>query len=143
MGLKFALFLSFLSTQSILHSLAILVGCMHKVILKVIHCILYLMVRGPDDGSQVAIPKPEDFQIEFDEQTGHVTRVVAQGNASYRGYIEAHNAAVDMTRIAVEKLIPVAESTGVVIALENVWNNFWVKPKLFANFQMLVMMSKK
>jgi L-ribulose-5-phosphate 3-epimerase len=28
----------------------------------------------------------------------------------------------------------VAEKTGVIIALENVWNNLWVKPALFANF---------
>ena len=27
-----------------------------------------------------------------------------------------------------------AEKTGVVIALENVWNNLWVKPDFFANF---------
>jgi len=34
----------------------------------------------------------------------------------------------------VRKLIPVAEKTGVVIALENVWNNLWVKPAIFRNF---------
>jgi len=27
-----------------------------------------------------------------------------------------------------------AEKTGVVIALENVWDNFWVKPALFRHF---------
>ena len=39
-----------------------------------------------------------------------------------------------MSRRALDKLIPVAEKTGVVIALENVWSNLWVKPNLFANF---------
>ncbi|MDZ7616863.1 MAG: TIM barrel protein, partial [Patescibacteria group bacterium] len=43
------------------------------------------------------------------------------------------NAATDATHKAVEKLIPVAEKAGVVIALENVWNNLWVKPAAFKN----------
>ena len=33
-----------------------------------------------------------------------------------------------------QKVRTVAEKTGVVIALENVWNNLWVKPALFTNF---------
>ena len=61
-------------------------------------------------------------------------QVVAGDNAKYQTYIEAHNHATDASRKAVEKLIPAAEKTGVVIALENVWNNLWVKPAIFANF---------
>lgn len=80
------------------------------------------------------IPKAHEFDIEFDETTGHVARVVQGDNAPYQEYIKAQNHATDSTRRAVEKLIPVAEETGVAIALENVWNNLWVKPKLFANF---------
>jgi hexulose-6-phosphate isomerase len=80
------------------------------------------------------MPEPWEFDIEFDEKTGHVTRVVDGDNAPYEPYIEAQNYATDSSRKAIEKLIPVAERTGVVIALENVWNNLWVKPKLFANF---------
>jgi L-ribulose-5-phosphate 3-epimerase len=82
------------------------------------------------------MPMPEawEFDIEFDEKTGHVSRVVAGDNAPYREYIEAQNYATDASRKAVEKLIPVAEKTGVIIALENVWNNLWVKPAFFANF---------
>ncbi len=83
---------------------------------------------------RTAIPKPEDFQIDFDEKTGHVKRVVAGDNAQYAGYIKAQNKAVDMSRRALETLLPAAEKMGVIIALENVWSNFWVKPKLFANF---------
>ena len=80
------------------------------------------------------MPEPWDFDIRFDEKTGHVARVVAGDNAPYKEYIEAQNYATDASRKAVRKLIPVAEKTGVVIALENVWNNLWVKPALFANF---------
>ena len=35
---------------------------------------------------------------------------------------------------AVQRLIPAAEKAGVVVAVENVWNNLWVKPAVFANF---------
>lgn len=82
------------------------------------------------------MPMPEawEFDIEFDEKTGHVSRVVQGDNSKYREYIKAQNHATDTSRKAVEKLIPVAEKTGVVIALENVWNNLWVKPAIFANF---------
>ena len=80
------------------------------------------------------IPEAWEFDIEFDEKTGHVSRVVAGDNSRYEQYIAAQNHATDVSRKAVEKLIPVAEKTGVIIALENVWNNLWVKPDLFANF---------
>ena len=83
---------------------------------------------------EVALPKPEEFDIEFDEQTGHVTRVAAGDNSRYAAYMQAQNEAIDMSRQALDKLIPVAEKTGVVIALENVWSNLWVLPKLFAHF---------
>jgi L-ribulose-5-phosphate 3-epimerase len=80
------------------------------------------------------IPKPWDFDIELDESTGHVTRVVEGDNSKYAAYIKAQNLATDASRRVIEeKLIPVAEKTGVIIALENVWNHLWVKPKLFAN----------
>jgi len=82
----------------------------------------------------MAIPKPREFQIEFDETTNHIQRVVAGDNAPYADYIRAHNEAIDASRAAFEKLIPVAEKTRVVIAHENVWNNLWVQPAVFANF---------
>jgi len=83
---------------------------------------------------KAAMPDPWDFDIEFDEKTSHVTRVVAGDNAPYADYIAEQNRATDASRKAVEELIPAAEKAGVIIALENVWNNFWVKPKLAANF---------
>jgi len=80
------------------------------------------------------MPEASEFDIAFDPQTGHVTRVAAGDNSRFQAYIKAQNHATDASRIAVEKLIPVAEEAKVVIALENVWNNLWVKPDLFQNF---------
>lgn len=79
----------------------------------------------------MAMPEPWAFDVEFDESTGYLTKVAGGDNAPYREYIDAHNHATDATRKAVERLIPVAEKTGVVIALENVWNNLWVLPAVF------------
>ena len=79
-------------------------------------------------------PQPWEFLIEFDERTGHLTRVVYGDNKPYAEYIKAHNHAIDTSREAVKRLIPLAEQTGVVIALENVWNNLWVKPVIFRHF---------
>jgi L-ribulose-5-phosphate 3-epimerase len=80
------------------------------------------------------MPKAWDFDIKFDDKTGHVTRVAAGDNENYDAYIKAQNHATDTSRAAVEKLIPLAQELKVVIALENVWNNLWVKPPLFRNF---------
>lgn len=80
------------------------------------------------------MPQPWEFDIEFDDKTGHVSRVVAGDNGPYQQYIEAQNHATDASRRAIEKLIPVAEKCGVVIALENVWNNLWVKPAFLTHF---------
>lgn len=82
------------------------------------------------------MPMPEawDFDIAFDQKTGHVTRVAAGDNSRYEAYIKAHNRATDTSRAAVEKLIPLAEELKVVIALENVWNNLWVKPAIYQHF---------
>ena len=81
-------------------------------------------------------PMPEawDFDIAFDSVTGHVTRVAAGDNEKYAAYIKAQNQATNASRAAVEKLVPLAEEVKVVIGLENVWNNLWVKPALFQNF---------
>ena len=80
------------------------------------------------------MPEPWEFDIAFDEKTGHVTRVAAGDNTRFADYIKAQNRATDTSRAAVEKLIPLAEELKVVIALENVWNNLWVKPALYKHF---------
>jgi hexulose-6-phosphate isomerase len=82
------------------------------------------------------MPMPEawEFELEFDRKTRELKRVVAGDNSKYQAYIEAQNQATAASRKAVQKLIPTAEKTGVIIALENVWNNLWVKPAFFASF---------
>ena len=80
------------------------------------------------------MPRPWEFQLEWDEKTGHLSRVVYGDNARYSDYIAAQNRATDISTEMVRRLIPLAERAGVVIALENVWNNLWVDPKYFAHF---------
>jgi hexulose-6-phosphate isomerase len=80
------------------------------------------------------MPEPGDFNIEFDEKTGHVSRVADGDNSKYQEYIAAQNKATDTSRAAVEQLIPLAEELKIIIALENVWNNLWVQPALYKNF---------
>jgi hexulose-6-phosphate isomerase len=87
---------------------------------------------GQKDG--ILMPRPWEFQVEFDEKTGHVTRVVAGDNAPYADYIAAQNHAVDTSTVMVQRLIPLAEKTGVILALENVWNHLWVTPAHFRHF---------
>lgn len=80
------------------------------------------------------MPKCWEFDFDFDEKTNLIKSVVKGDNAPYEGYIKDHNFAMEMTRRALDKLIPVAEKNKLIIAVENVWNNMWVKPDLFGNF---------
>lgn len=80
------------------------------------------------------MPAIADIAIDFDESNGHVKSMVKGDNAPHAEYIAAHNIAVDTSRAAVEKLIPLAEELKVVIGLENVWNNLWVKPEIYKHF---------
>lgn len=84
--------------------------------------------------SGMKIPAPRQFAIKFNSKTGHLTRVVAGDNAPYADYLKAHNHATGTSRDAISRLIPLAEKCRVVIAVENVWNNLWVQPKVFRNF---------
>ena len=77
------------------------------------------------------IPEPWEFDIKFDEADGHITQLVAGDNEKFKAYIEAHNRSVDGVRESIKKLLPVAEETKVAIALENVWNNWCVRPELY------------
>jgi hexulose-6-phosphate isomerase len=87
---------------------------------------------GQKDG--ILMPRPWEFQIEFDPKTGHLTRAVAGDNAPYADYIKAQNHAIDTSTVMVKRLIPLAEKLGVIVALENVWNHLWVKPAHFRQF---------
>lgn len=83
---------------------------------------------------RMPMPRPWEFHIDFDDKTGHIRKVTCGDNSRYAEYIRAHNHATDTSREAVQRLIPLAEKTGVTIALENVWNNLWVKPAIFKQF---------
>lgn len=76
----------------------------------------------------MVMPAPGEFDIRIDEKTGHLRQVVAGDNSPYRAYIDAHDHAVDASREAIRRLIPAAEKTGVVIAIENVGNNLCACP---------------
>jgi hexulose-6-phosphate isomerase len=82
----------------------------------------------------VTMPRPWEFDIAFDQTTGHVSRVVQGDNAPYAKYIELQNRSTDTSKEQVRKLIPLAEKLNVIIGLENVWNNLWVQPDLYQNF---------
>lgn len=80
------------------------------------------------------IPQPWEFSIEFDKSSALVSKVVEGDNAPFADYIAIQNKATTCSRDALKRLAPVAEKNGVIIAVENVWNNFWVNPDLFAAY---------
>jgi L-ribulose-5-phosphate 3-epimerase len=80
------------------------------------------------------LPQPWEFDIEFDKKTALVTRVVKGDNSKYKDYIKAQNLATKMSREALKRAAGAAEKAKVVIAVENVWNNLWVKPDFAASF---------
>jgi len=80
------------------------------------------------------MPQPWEFDIEFDEKTALVTKVVKGDNTPYKDYIAVQNKATEMSREALKRAADVAAKEKVYIAVENVWNNLWVKPDLAAAF---------
>jgi hexulose-6-phosphate isomerase len=90
--------------------------------------------RGAPQAPALRMPRAWEFQIEFNENNGHLTRVAYGDNAPYADYMKAHDHATDTTTEAIKRLIPLAEKTKVVIAVENVGNNLWVQPKIFRHF---------
>ena len=46
----------------------------------------------------MAMPRAWEFQIEFDDKTGHISKVVYGDNTPYAEYIKAHNHATDASR---------------------------------------------
>ncbi|MDZ4402858.1 sugar phosphate isomerase/epimerase family protein [Prosthecobacter sp.] len=93
-----------------------------------------LLVPCRVGGPTVKMPEPWEFDIEFDEKTGHVSRVVKGDNTPFARYIALQNKSTDGSKEQVTKLIPLAEKLNVIIGLENVWNNLWVRPDLYKNF---------
>ena len=89
---------------------------------------------GPPEGPVMRMPRPWEFQVEFNPANGHLSKVVYGDNSPYADYIAAHNHATDTSVEWVKRLIPLAEKSKVVIALENVSNNLWVTPEIFRHF---------
>jgi L-ribulose-5-phosphate 3-epimerase len=81
----------------------------------------------------VAIPDPWTFKIETDG-AGLVKKIVEGDNTKFQPYIDAQNKATQRSWEVMKRLTPTAEKTGVVIGLENVWNNLWVHPQLFKEY---------
>ena len=91
-------------------------------------------IGGGRGRSALRMPRPWEFQLEFDEKNGHLRRVVYGDNAPYTDYIKTHDEATDRTVETIKRLIPFAEKAKVVIAVENVGNNLWVLPELFRHY---------
>jgi len=91
-----------------------------------------LIVPGRVKG--MTMPDPDKFKISFDRKTMLVDRVAEGDNAPYAAYIAAQNAATRHAYEAFEELVPIAAEEGVVLGIENVWNNLWVTPGFAAAF---------
>jgi len=91
-----------------------------------------LLVPGRIGG--MSMPQPWEFRVKFDRQSGRLIAVTENDNDKYVDYIAAHNHAYDAFSKAVKRLIPQAEKTRVIIAIENVWNNLFVDPHYAAHF---------
>jgi L-ribulose-5-phosphate 3-epimerase len=92
-----------------------------------------LLVPGRIDDVE-PMPKPWEFNVRFNRETGHLIAVVDKGNDKYSKYIATHNISHEKFQTAIERLIPKAQQAGVVIAVENVWNNMFVDPHHMAHF---------
>ncbi len=93
-----------------------------------------LIVPGAVRGMKM--PEPWELDIKFDQRTGYLKQVVSGDNAPYRDYIEAHDRATDQAHQAIKPMIPLAAELKVAIALENVWNNLWMRPDIFKHLVM-------
>lgn len=90
-----------------------------------------LIVPGRIGG--MPMPEAWEWDIRFDPKTGYLKQVVSGDNAKYAAYVEAHDRATDQAHEAIKPLVPLAQKLKVAIAIENVWNNLWVKPDLLLN----------
>ena len=94
-------------------------------------CYIGGIVRKP---GELFIPNPKEFKIDYDPTTCVVRSVVEGDNSPYEEYIRVQNRVTELTYQALQDVIPVAAYEGVTIGIENVWNNLWVLPNLYADF---------
>lgn len=88
-----------------------------------------LVVPGRIGG--MPMPKPSQFKLDFDPATLMLKRAA---DGDFTEYVNAQNDATKYAQDAVGELAPYAADLGVVIGLENVWNNLWVMPDFAAAF---------
>ena len=89
-----------------------------------------LLVPGRVGG--VEMPRPSQFDLAFDPKTLVLARAAADGN--FAAYVAAQNDATKYAQDALAELAPFAAERGVVLGLENVWNNLWVTPDFMSAF---------
>ncbi|NUN95697.1 MAG: TIM barrel protein [Candidatus Omnitrophica bacterium] len=92
-----------------------------------------LLVGGRLDGDKFAMPEPDRWKVKFDPKNGHLLQVADGDNSAYKDYMQAHDHAYDSFIRHISDLIPVAEETGVVVGVENVWNNLFIGPDHFGH----------
>lgn len=90
-----------------------------------------VMLIVPARVGGLPMPKPSQFKIAFDPQTLMVSRAA---DGDFPAYVKAQNDATRYVQDAMAELSPYAADLGVIIGLENVWNNLWVLPDLAAAF---------
>ena len=88
-----------------------------------------LLVPGRVGG--MSMPKPSQFKLEFDLETLVLNRAAED---DFPEYVQAQNDATKYAQDAIAELIPYAADLGVVLGLENVWNNLWVTPDFASAF---------
>ena len=89
-----------------------------------------LIVPGRVGG--VEMPKPSEFDLDFDEATLELKKATAEGG--FEKYVAAQNEATKFAQDALGELMPIAAEHGVILGVENVWNNLWVKPEFASAF---------
>lgn len=89
-----------------------------------------LIVPGRVGGMDM--PEPSQFDLEFDPKTLELTRAAAGGG--FAAYVAAQNDATKYAQDALNELAPFAAAHGVILGVENVWNNLWVKPEFASAF---------
>ena len=89
-----------------------------------------LIVPGRVGG--IDMPKPSEFDLEFDEMTLELKKATVDGG--FAEYVAAQNEATKYAQDALGELLPLAAAHGVILGVENVWNNLWVKPEFASAF---------
>ena len=76
--------------------------------------------------------EPWLMDIDFDPKTLMIKTIMPGDNTPYAESIEKQNRATERALQAIERLIPDAAKEGVILAIENVRDNFWCTPKFFS-----------